>query len=476
MENIKWFSSILKKKYTHMIDSCYNEKSKDYRFYGSKGITVCDDWIKNPQAFNDWAINNGYNDSFAIGRKDTNEGFSPNNCILTTASEAAKWKSTTTRITVGDVTDSGKGWARRLNLGTNHINKYLKANGIEKTVEYIKSILDGDFVFENKCSANEITVGNITDNGSGWDRRLSLASGYINRFLQKNGLEKTIWYIKEKLKNPDFKVPRKKRMVKLKNKLNKKVTKKIKKTTTTYRSFTKEDYLNVDINNLLQIKSYPRYFVTSDFHIYDSKTCKLLNEYQSNSGHLFVSIVKDNKRTTAWIHRLVYEVFYGEIENGCDIHHIDEDKTNNNINNLKKITHEEHGRIHNTKYSDKMMICPQCGKEFLWTAQKQQTFYSNQSRKRYQNSSTKPFCSKSCSGKYGKQFQGIQRGENKIKHINIDVFFNGTFINTFDCIEKCSQLLQYEFGITKYRANEQVKRVLNGERQQYKGYVFKYRN
>lgn len=112
----------------------------------------------------------------------------------------------------------------------------------------------------------------------------------------------------------------------------------------------------------------------------------------------------------------------------------------------------------------------------MWTAQKQQTFYSNQSRKRYQNSSTKPFCSKSCSGKYGKQFQGIQRGENKIKHINIDVFFNGTFINTFDCIEKCSQLLQYEFGITKYRANEQVKRVLNGERQQYKGYVFKYRN
>ena len=192
MENIKWFSSVLKKKYTHMIDACYNKKSKDYRFYGSKGITVCDDWIKNPQLFNDWAINNGYNDSFAIGRKDTNKEFSPENCILTTASESAKWKSTTTRITVGDVTDSGKGWARRLNLGINHINKYLKANGMEKTVEYIKSILDGDFVFENKCSANEITVGNITDNGSGWDRRLSLARGYINRFLQKNGLEKTI--------------------------------------------------------------------------------------------------------------------------------------------------------------------------------------------------------------------------------------------------------------------------------------------
>lgn len=472
MENIKWFSSILKKKYTHMMDSCYNEKSKDYRFYGSKGITVCDDWIKNPQAFNDWAINNGYNDSFAIGRKDTNEGFSPNNCILTTVAEAAKWKSTTTRITVDDITDSGKGWARKLNLGINHINKYLKANGMEKTVEYIKSILDGNFVFENKYQTNEIVVNGIKDTGYWWDKRLGLSKGYINRFLQKNGLEKTIWYIQEKLKNPDFKIHRKKRIGQS-NKKTKELTQKTKKTT--YKSFTKEDYLNVDINNLLQIKSCPRYFVTNDFHIYDSENCKILNEYQSNSGHLFVSIVNNDKRTTAWIHRLVYEVFYGEIEDGYDINHIDEDKTNNNINNLEKITHEEHGRIHNTKYSDKVMICPQCGKEFLWTAQQQQTFYSNQSRKRYQNSSTKPFCSKSCSGKYGKQFQGVQHSENKIKH-NIDVFFNGAFINTFDCIEKCSQLLQYEFGITKYRANEQVKRVLNGERQQYKGYVFKYRN
>lgn len=474
MENIKWFSSILKKKYTHMMDSCYNEKSKDYRFYGSKGITVCDDWIKNPQLFNDWAINNGYNNSLAVARTNINEGFSPNNCILTTASEAAKWKSTTTRITVGDITDSGKGWARRLNLGTNHINKYLKVNGMEKTVEYIKSILDGDFVFENKYKANGIVVDGIKDTSYGWDKRLGLSKGYINSFLKKNGLEKTVWYIQEKTKNPNFKVPRKRKMVKLKNKSNKKASQKIKKTT--YRSFTKEDYSNVCINKLLQIKNCPRYFVTSDFHIYDSKTCKLLNEYQSNSGHLFVSIVKDNKRTTAWIHRIVYETYYGEVEDGYDIHHIDEDKTNNNINNLKKITHEEHGRIHSTKYSDKMMICPQCGKEFLWTAQKQQTFYSNQSRKRYQNSSTKPFCSKSCSGKYGKQVQETLCKENKVKHIDIDVFLNGKLVDTFDCIEKCSQLLQYEFDLNKYRANEYVKRVLSGERQQYKGYVFKYHN
>ena len=112
-EKIVWFSKKLKKKYKGIIDCCYNKKSKDYKFYGGKGISLCQDWLNDPQAFNDWAIDNGYNDSFIIGRRDTNKGFSPENCILTTVAEAVKWKSTTTKITVGDITDSGKGLVSR---------------------------------------------------------------------------------------------------------------------------------------------------------------------------------------------------------------------------------------------------------------------------------------------------------------------------------------------------------------------------
>ena len=474
MNEVKWSSTKIKKKYLHIIDFCYNEKSVDYRFYGGKGIGLCKEWLEDPQKFNDWLIQNGYNDSLAIGRRNTNNDFSPENCILTTTREAAKWKSTTTSITVGEITDSGRGWSKRLNLGINHINQYLKANGMEKTVDYIQSILNGEFVFEKKHTSNEITVGKITDSGIGWDRRLNLANGYINRFLQKNGREKTIWYIKEKLKNPGFKIhyTRKKKVIK-----KEKITKSKVRIKTLYKKFTIEDYSSIDKTNLIQIKRIPRYYITTDSHIYDSVSGKILNEYQSNNGHLFVSIKNDlNIRTTAWVHRLVYEAYYGEIEGGYDIHHFDEDKTNNNINNLQKIKHEEHCREHGTKYSDIITTCPQCGKEFLWTAKKQQSFYSNLNRKRHKNASTQPFCSKSCAGKYGKQFQGTLCEENKAKHIDIDVFFNDKFVDTFDCIEKCSQLLQYEFDLNKYRANEQVKRVLNGERQQYKGYVFKYHN
>ena len=79
-------------------------------------------------------------------------------------------------------------------------------------------------------------------------------------------------------------------------------------------------------------------------------------------------------------------------------------------NNLQVLTKEEHDKLHgerNRKYYDKTMICPWCGKEFLWAAYQQQKFHSNMSRTkpRTHHSLGKPFCSKSCAGKYGKFVQ-----------------------------------------------------------------------
>lgn len=45
------------------------------------------------------------------------------------------------------------------------------------------------------------------------------------------------------------------------------------------------------------------------------------------------------------IHRCVYETFVGEIPKGYHIHHIDEDKQNNNVNNLKLMNASDHLKI-----------------------------------------------------------------------------------------------------------------------------------
>lgn len=65
---------------------------------------------------------------------------------------------------------------------------------------------------------------------------------------------------------------------------------------------------------------------------------------KNNKGHLVItSGVNINKK----LHRLVYEDYHNyTIPDDYDIHHIDEDKTNNTINNLIMLKHSEHTTHH----------------------------------------------------------------------------------------------------------------------------------
>ena len=47
-----------------------------------------------------------------------------------------------------------------------------------------------------------------------------------------------------------------------------------------------------------------------------------------------------------WLHQHVYELTNGEIPEGYEVHHIDEDKNNNSAGNLKLLTNEEHRAEH----------------------------------------------------------------------------------------------------------------------------------
>ena len=56
---------------------------------------------------------------------------------------------------------------------------------------------------------------------------------------------------------------------------------------------------------------------------------------------------RDRRGRVCFVHRACWEAHYGPIPNGCVVHHCDEDRLNNAIENLACMTHGEHSGLHN---------------------------------------------------------------------------------------------------------------------------------
>ncbi len=80
----------LKKRLYKMLRRCNNPEDKDYKYYGQKGISVCDEWMNNPDSFIKWSLNNGYKTGMTIERINTDKGYSPDNCKYIPMSEQPK--------------------------------------------------------------------------------------------------------------------------------------------------------------------------------------------------------------------------------------------------------------------------------------------------------------------------------------------------------------------------------------------------
>lgn len=95
--------------WSHAISRCHNPKHTAYRWYGAKGITVCDRWRTSYEAFLE-DMGRRPSDKHSLDRIDNSKGYSPENCRWATIKEQARNTSQNRLITVDGVTKTMTEW------------------------------------------------------------------------------------------------------------------------------------------------------------------------------------------------------------------------------------------------------------------------------------------------------------------------------------------------------------------------------
>lgn len=102
------------------------------------------------------------------------------------------------------------------------------------------------------------------------------------------------------------------------------------------------------VSNQGRVKSLERYKI-GRFGIKYRVNEKIIIPHQDKYGYIRVGIYKDGVERTIRIHKLVAEVFIPNPNNYTEINHIDEDKTNNRVENLEWCS-----RSYNVRYGSRL--------------------------------------------------------------------------------------------------------------------------
>ena len=130
-------------------ERCNNSNSAAYKYYGERGISICEEWRNDFTSFYEWSMNNGYEEGLTIDRIDNDGNYEPSNCRWTTMSVQANNKRKV---------------KPRIYLTIDGINKPLKEWGEEsefslQAIKYrldVKKMTPKDAVFGERTSYKKV--------------------------------------------------------------------------------------------------------------------------------------------------------------------------------------------------------------------------------------------------------------------------------------------------------------------------------
>lgn len=93
------------------------------------------------------------------------------------------------------------------------------------------------------------------------------------------------------------------------------------------------------------IKEYPFYWISPSGRIWNSITQRYLKPSAKPTGYLQVNLeCLDGRRKKEYVHRLVAMTYLDNPDNLPQVHHIDNNPSNNDVSNLKWVSNKENQR------------------------------------------------------------------------------------------------------------------------------------
>ena len=111
-----WYGS-----YRSMMGRCYRKKNASYKYYGGRGIKVCDEW-HNIEAFESWVKEHPYSKGMTIDRIDPNGNYEPSNCRWATMFEQDKNRRNSVLIEHNGETHNITEWANITGINRSTLN------------------------------------------------------------------------------------------------------------------------------------------------------------------------------------------------------------------------------------------------------------------------------------------------------------------------------------------------------------------
>tara|TARA_R110000796_G_scaffold52792_1_gene124326 strand:- start:67 stop:519 length:453 start_codon:yes stop_codon:yes gene_type:complete len=91
----------------------------------------------------------------------------------------------------------------------------------------------------------------------------------------------------------------------------------------------------------MEIVGYPNYLIYEDGRVWSKKSNIFMKLHTTKLGYKRIGLWSNSNQDLIYAHRLVAEAFLPNDDNKKYVDHIDRDKNNNHVSNLRWVTHLE---------------------------------------------------------------------------------------------------------------------------------------